>query len=126
VVTRKPEKNRSPLWNSRTLQVWPTLLLSTSNCTSILPFSGLSLSFHVDGPLHDPCLMTSPPPASAVVAGTSSPRATAPDKANRAIRVIFALLSEFDFGVRWRRRDDLWNYGWGDTVDCRAPISRSS
>src|SRR3954467_11035563 len=46
-VVREPRNTCVPLSVMRTAQLWPDLLLSTSNSTSRRPSSGLAFSFHV-------------------------------------------------------------------------------
>ncbi len=53
-VVALPCKMTLPTSDSRPCQRWPLMFVSTSNSTSMAPFSSLALSFRSLAPLHGP------------------------------------------------------------------------
>jgi hypothetical protein len=59
-VRLEPRQKTLPLRFRRMFHLWPTRFWSTSNSTSMRPFSGLSFSFQSDAAVQEPRRMTSP------------------------------------------------------------------
>src|SRR5262245_17442338 len=99
-----PRKTRFPSSTSLTRQCWPTLFESTSYSTSILPFSGDSLSFQSLEPLHEPRRMTSPSLANAFVV-PATVNTNTPAIMTRMSRPTIGILPSPGRGFRRLRRD---------------------